>query len=114
MRDLGDRPIATHCHVDRNHSKSEHSDRVEPLRTLRPIAEREQETHDKKAKIQIVENHVQHVDTTTKVKGWVFHGLAENHEGNVIVALDHERYEPHVSAIGSSNGVPERTKRRSS
>lgn len=73
-------------HVNRNTRKPNHSQGVTPLRSLRPVTERQDETHEKKAKIKVVDNDVEDVDAL-EVERRVFHRIREDVESDVIVGL---------------------------
>ncbi len=54
---------------------------------MRPVTERQQEAHDKQAKVHIVEDDVEYMDDVSKLERGIFHRLTDDDEGNVIIAL---------------------------
>lgn len=71
-------------HIDRNEGKPDQGKGVPPFRTLRPITEGEDETHDEQAKIEVVDEDIGDVDAF-EVESWVFKGGGEDREGDVVV-----------------------------
>ena len=76
----------THRHVNRNARKPNDSQRITPLRSLRSVTKRQDETHGKKAKVAVVNNNIEDVDAL-EVERRVFHRIREDVKSDVIVGL---------------------------
>ena len=73
----------THSHVYSNNPKFSESEGVPPLGPLRPISKQEQETHDEKSKVKVVE------DKAGNVQIWhiTLHCIWKDNKYDVILSL---------------------------
>jgi hypothetical protein len=80
----------TDRHVNRDERKPNHRARVPPLASLRPVAERQDEAHNKQAEVEVVENHIGRVDAL-EVEFLILHRVGENGEGDVVIGLHRKK-----------------------
>ncbi len=59
-------------HIHRDERKSDERESIEPFCTLRPVAERQDVTHDEQTEIEVLQDDVDDVDAVAEIERLVF------------------------------------------
>ena len=82
--------LQTHRHVNRDQTKPDESQGIRPFGALWSITQREQETGDKKPKVEVIQDQVQ----VMQLRDIVLQCSSEDDKSNVVVALTGVRRQP--------------------